>query len=173
MTHYVIDPEQSVVQVLARSSLHPFRGVAPVSGHFDADFSEGRLDVGKPLGGRLRLDVDDLRGDVPHLERELRNRLDSQRYPTVIAVLTDVREAADHGYQMSGELTLHGRTQQVDGLASLDLDARGQLRMRGTLTLDIRDFGLTPPKLLMLKVHPEVEVQLGFVAVAPTGAATD
>ena len=166
---YVIDPEQSAVHVLARSSLHPFRGAAPVSGHVDADFCDGRLDVGKPHGGLLHVEVDDLRGDVPHLDKELRNRLDSQRYPTVTAVLTEVRESADRGYQMSGELTLHGRTQRVVGRASLALDARGRLRLRGTLTLDIRDFGLTPPKLLMLKVHPEVEVHLGLVAVAPAG----
>ena len=36
--------------------------------------------------------------------------------------------------------------------------------MKGSSTFDIRDFGMDPPKVLMLKVHPEVTVAIDVVA---------
>lgn len=168
MTRYVIEPQQSAVLVQARSSLHPFTGAGPVSGYFDANVRDGRLDLSNTPRGMLHLQVEELRGEVPGLDRELRKRLDSRRFPTITAELTEVAETAPEGYRMSGELTLHGRKKLVAGDASVTIDDRGFLYLQGAMALDIRDFGLVPPKLLLLKVHPEIQVQLDFVA-SPTG----
>lgn len=167
MTRYVIQPKQSVVRVQARSSLHPFTGSGPVSGHFDAEVRDGRLDLSTPPGGALHMQVEDLRGDMPGLDRELRNRLHMARFPAITAVLTEVSQVAPDDYRMAGELTLHGRTKLVVGQASIDIGAGGSLRLQGAMALDIRDFGLVPPKVLLLKVHPDIQVQLDFVAALP------
>ena len=166
MTRYDVEPHRSVVHVVARSTVHAFRRAAPVSGYVDLSVSDGRVDLAGDSGGMLRLQVEDLRGDMPQFDSELRRRLDADRYPGVTAVLREVTAATGSGYRMSGELTLHGCTRHVWGEATVDLVADGVLTMRGLLQLDIRDFGLVPPKLLMLKVHPEVEVRLELSATA-------
>lgn len=166
MTRYDVQAERSAVEVFARSTLRPFRGVAPVSGHVDAVLDDGRLDLAHPCSGLLRLNVEDLRGESPHLDRELRSRLNSDRYPGVTARLQEVVADGSDGYRMAGELTLHGRTQRVAGTARVAVEPAGLLTMAGILQLDIRDFGLVPPRILMLKVDPQVEVRLALVATA-------
>ena len=166
MARYELQPDASLVHVFARSTLRPFTGAAPISGHLDVSIRDGRIDLDQPCAGELRLRVEDLRGDVPHLDRELRNRMDSDRYPTVTAVLTEVRAASGGGYRMSGQLTLHGRTKLVSGEATVVVEPDGPLTLRGILHLDMRDFGLVPPRLLVLRVHPEIEVRLGVTAAA-------
>lgn len=166
MTRYEVQRSRSAVEVLARSTLRPFRGAAPVSGHVDAVLADGRLDLAHGCSGLLTLQVEDLHGESQHLDRELRNRLNSQRYPAVTAALQEVTVDPDGDYRMVGDLTIHGRTQRVAGAASVTGDGDGILMLRGVLQLDIREFGLVPPKLLMLKVHPHVEVRLELVAGA-------
>ncbi len=38
------------------------------------------------------------------------------------------------------------------------------VRLDGSSTFDIRDFGMEPPRFLMLKVEPEVVVRVEIVA---------
>ena len=39
------------------------------------------------------------------------------------------------------------------------------IRLAGASRFDIRDFGMEPPKVLLLKVEPEVEVRVEIFAV--------
>ena len=43
-------------------------------------------------------------------------------------------------------------------------DDDGTLQLEGESTFDIRDFGMEPPRILMLKVEPEVSVRVEIVA---------
>jgi hypothetical protein len=36
--------------------------------------------------------------------------------------------------------------------------------LEGESTFDVRDFGMEPPKILMLRVHPEVNVRVQIFA---------
>ncbi len=38
------------------------------------------------------------------------------------------------------------------------------IQLEGESTFDIRDFGMEPPRILMLRVEPEVEVRVEIVA---------
>ncbi len=38
------------------------------------------------------------------------------------------------------------------------------IRLEGESTFDVRDFGMDPPKMFMLKVEPEVRVRVVIVA---------
>ena len=40
----------------------------------------------------------------------------------------------------------------------------GTLKLEGEHTFDIRDFGMEPPKILMLKVEPDVNVRVEIIA---------
>ena len=39
------------------------------------------------------------------------------------------------------------------------------IRLTGASSFDIRDFGMQPPKVLLLKVEPEVQVRVEIYAV--------
>ena len=39
------------------------------------------------------------------------------------------------------------------------------IRLAGASSFDIRDFGMQPPKVLLLKVEPEVQVRVEIFAV--------
>ena len=39
------------------------------------------------------------------------------------------------------------------------------IRLTGSSRFDIRDFGMQPPKVLMLKVEPEVDIRVEIHAV--------
>jgi hypothetical protein len=41
----------------------------------------------------------------------------------------------------------------------------GTVRLEGERVFDIRDFGMQPPRILMLRVHPEVAVRVSIEAV--------
>ena len=38
------------------------------------------------------------------------------------------------------------------------------IRLEGSSTFDIRDFGMEPPRILLLRVHPDVDVRVEVVA---------
>jgi hypothetical protein len=164
VTRFVIQPHRSLLTVRARSTLHPITRSGPVTGHVEATVSQGALDLAEPASGLVELEMQALKGDA-YLDREMDLRLDTQRYPRAVARLTEIHPV-DDGYRMRGEVVMRGRTCTVEGLAGVSVDSGRELRLHGSLRLDIRDFGIQPPRLLLLRVHPEVDVVLDFVALA-------
>jgi hypothetical protein len=56
-------------------------------------------------------------------------------------------------------------TQTVEGEVTISRADDGTLVIEGEQQFDIRDFKVSPPKILMLKVHPEVKVRIRVEAV--------
>jgi hypothetical protein len=52
----------------------------------------------------------------------------------------------------------------VEGEVSLRVLDDGKFEVEGGKVFDIRDFGLTPPRILMLKVYPDLKVRGRIVA---------
>jgi len=100
-------------------------------------------------------------------DRELQKRIDGRRYPTIEGVLDKMERSGDDGsYDVSGEVTFRGVSRQVkDEMTIHALDDK-TVQLAGKSRFDIRDFGMEPPRMLMLKVEPEVEVRVEIVAVA-------
>jgi hypothetical protein len=44
------------------------------------------------------------------------------------------------------------------------VQADERIRLTGRSSFDVRDFGMEPPRILMLKVEPQVEVKVEIVA---------
>ena len=70
--------------------------------------------------------------------------------------------------RMNGLLRLAGREKQVVVYGMVVRDGNGQLRLRGEQHVDVRDFGVTPPRRFfgLVRVRPEVDVHFD-VAVRP------
>lgn len=167
MTYFRIVPERSWVEIHARSSLHPIetRTTGP-EGYLDVEMQGGgRVNLTSAPQGKLSLRVAQLSSGNPLETRELRRRIDARRYPTIEGELTDMRETAeDDRYLVRGDVTFRGVTRTFeDGMTITALDEH-TVQLEGEATFDIRDFGMDPPRILMLKVEPEVRVKVEIVA---------
>lgn len=159
--------DRSELALEGESSIHPLHvSTNEIEGYFEAELTdEGRLDLSVAPAGRLEVYVESLESGNGLIDREMRRRLNTRRFPTVIAEVVEIREAnGERHYHAAGNLTFHGVTKQLeDKLAITPIDDR-TIQISGQITVDVRDFEVEPPQLLMLKVYPEVKASLKVVA---------
>ena len=150
------------MRIEARSSLHPIHSQTDgIEGFVELDGRDGRL-----VGGQLTLPVKRLRSGNPLEDAEMFRRIDARRFPTIDGVLTDVLSVGENGkHRLRGEVTFRGQTRTCEGEVVVVTTADDYTVMvEGRATFDIRDFGMQPPRILMLRVDPEVEVQIAISA---------
>jgi polyisoprenoid-binding protein YceI len=160
---YTFDSARSCVWVDGRSSLHPINtetrgleGWVEVATHAD-----GSLDTAVPVTGRLELPVDRLSSGNQLYDRELKRRIDARRYPVIEGEITAVTATADPTvYLVAGDLTFHGKTRHFEHEMTIAVRNDTDIELTGSYVFDIREFGMKPPSMLMLKVYPEVAVRV-------------
>jgi hypothetical protein len=149
----------------ASSTLHPVHGKATnLVGYLEANFADGTLVTEPPPKMHVEFQVERLRSGNSLQDREMWKLIDSRRFPLIAADLREVKPNGTSGsYSATGDITLAGRQRRYDGALSITPNGES-VAVEGELVLDIRDFGLQPPRLLMVKVQPEVTVRLKLVA---------
>lgn len=167
MTRYRIVPDRSRVWIDARSSLHPIHSTTDgLEGFVDLE-THGRddLDLSVEPAGKLSLRVDRLSSGNWLEDRELQRRIDAGRFPTIDGVLRQIEGAGDDGrYRVAGDVAFRGVVRRCEDEMTISVVDERTLRLEGRSTFDIRDFGMDPPRILMLRVYPEVEVRVDIVA---------
>jgi hypothetical protein len=165
VSRYLIVPESSQVWIDAHSVLHPINTWTDgLEGHLDVVVRDGRLDLGVPPAGRLSLDVERLSSGNRFEDRELHRRLDARRFPTIDGVLAGMEPTGDGRYDVSGTITFRGVTRTYKDAMQVEVTDGDTIRLGGRARFDIRDFGLEPPRLLFVRVEPEVDVRVEIVA---------
>lgn len=170
MPRFRIVPERSRVWLEASSSVHPIHGeAAGLSGSIDVQFDGTGLDLTSSPEIRVELPVEQLKSGNRLEDAEMMRRVDARRYPTIRGVVKDMKQQGNDGrYLVTGDLTFHGVTQTVEGEVTISRPDDQTLVLEGEQEFDIRDFKVSPPKILMLKVHPEVTVRIRVEAVGET-----
>ncbi len=164
MATFRIDPDRSRVWIEARSSMHPIHGEAEgLEGSIEAEVAEGRINLTREPRIQIELPVEKLRSGKKLEDVEMMRRIDARRYPRITGETTEVKENNGR-YHIRGDLTFHGVTRQVEGEVTISAPDERSLVIEGEQIFDIRDFGVEPPKILMLKVHPDVRVRVKVVA---------
>jgi len=167
VARYRLVPDRSFASIRARSSLHPIHSETDgLEGWLDLRLTrDGALDLRSRPSAHIELPVNRLRSGNPLEERELRRRIDASRYPTIAGDLTAMSESsADGHYVVEGDVTFLGISRpHTDQMTVEQLDGR-TLRLSGQSSFDVRDFGLVPPRILLLKVEPIVTVRVTVVA---------
>ena len=165
MARYTIVPERSRVWIDARSSVHPIHSTADgLEGYVDLD-ADGDAVVGLHPTAQLSFPVKRLSSGNRFEDRELHKRIDAQRYPIISGVLTGVVPVADDGrFLVRGDLTFRGVTRSAEDYMTVTAVDERTIRLAGESTFDIRDFGMEPPRILMLRVEPDVKVRVEILA---------
>ncbi len=99
------------------------------------------------------------------VDRELQNRLEVRKYARVVGEVREVKALDDGtGYHLRGDLTLHGVTRSLEADVTLRPIDDKTIQLEGEKEIDMRDFGLNPPKLFIFRVYPEVQIKVRVVA---------
>ena len=168
MPRYRIIPERSYVWVDARSSLHPIHYKTDgLEGFVDLEMAPGGgVDLASKPAGQLSLAVNRLSSGNRMEDREMQRRIDALRYPTIEGVLEEMAPTGNDGsYRVSGDVTFRGVSRRYEDEMTVQALDTGTLQLAGKSRFDIRDFGMEPPRVLMLRVEPEVDVRVEILAV--------
>jgi polyisoprenoid-binding protein YceI len=161
MARYRLLPDRSKVWADARSSLHPISlETTGLEGFLEMVIVDGHLDTTAPVSGGVELDASLLKTGNGLYDRELESKLEMRKYPRVRGRVISVK-ALESGttYRVQGELSLRGQTSPVQGDVRMRIIDATTVEFQGEQTIDIRNFGLEPPKFLMLKVYPDVKLR--------------
>lgn len=168
MARYRIVPDRSQVWIEARSNVHPIHASTDgLEGYIDLETkAEGTVDLAAQPAGKLSLPVSRLSSGNRLEDRELQKRIDARRFPTIDGVLTHMDHVGTDGhYRVAGDLAFRGVVQRCEDDMTVRFVDDQTVELGGTSTFNIRDFGMEPPRILMLKVAPEVSVRVEIVAV--------
>ena len=67
-------------------------------------------------------------------------------------------------YLVGGDLTFRGVTRTYEDHMTVEVLNDRTITMTGESTFDIRDFGMEPPRILLLRVQPVVDVRVEIFA---------
>ena len=150
----------------ARSNVHPIRTEATgLEGWLDLDIGDGTINVDQPVLGHLEFPVENLKSGNSFEDRELKRRIDARRYPSIVGDLKSMKQTDEPSrYVVGGDLTFRGTTRSYEDEMTAERQDDRTVSMSGETVFDIRDFGMDPPRILMLKVQPEVTVRVEIVA---------
>ena len=164
MARYRVLPERSRLWAEARSSLHPIKlETSGLTGTVEAEAADGGVQLGAPF--RVEVDAEKLRSGNALMDGELQRRLETRKFPRVVGEVRAAEPRSDGvRWILRGDLTLHGVTRATDADVQVRAVDDRTIEIEGEKTIDMRDYGLTPPKLLILKVHPDVKVRARLVA---------
>jgi DNA-binding PadR family transcriptional regulator len=168
-------PERSVVVIDARSSVGPITfGALGVTGVIEAHVAGRQLCAGQYPTAHLEIEVERLRSGNSLYDAELLRRIDARRHPIVsldLRVCTPV--GATDRFQLEGDVTFHGVSRPMDGTVSVTMPSNHSIVVRGEQVVDIRDFGVVSPTVLMLRIYPDVVVGVQIEAELEEQAETD
>jgi polyisoprenoid-binding protein YceI len=170
LTRYSLDSVRSCVWVSGRSSLHPINTeTRGITGWFEAATrGDGSLDLDQPVSGELDLAVERLTSGNQLYDRELRRRIDARRYPTIAGrVIKIVLDGAHPNYVVTGDIDFHGKTRTFEHGMRIEVNQEG-VALTGEDVFDIREFGMKPPSMLMVRVYPEISVRIELHGVRGT-----
>ena len=168
MSRFIVDPEASRVWIEGSSSVHPIHASASgLVGWVELSRSGDGTAEDTVLGGEIRIAVDRLQSGNALVDRETRRRIDARHHPEIIGTVTAAERIGNDRLAVSGEISFRGQVCSVSGQIVVTSEGEG-LVIEGDQTFDVRDWGLQPPRVALLRVHPDVRVGIHvFAAPAP------
>lgn len=168
MTRFEVVPVHSTIVIAARSTVGAinWQAAGPV-GHVDCVVTDGALDLTVPPTGLIEVRMDSLRSGNALYDAELLERVDARRFPVATIELGSAETTGSEGrFELGGLVTLHGVTRPVEGSVAVESTDGGHLHLTGEKVIDIRDFDIPVPVMLMLRIYPSVRAHL-FLELRP------
>lgn len=176
MARFRIVPESSTVETEMTSSIHPIHARATqLRGVIEGELGQdGQPDFGLPHKARLELPVNGMSSGNRLQDMEMQRRMDTRAYPNIEVTVSKAWKVDGNGRSRARfDVRARGRSQTYEEDFTMRLDG-GRLLIEGEHTFDMRDFGVSPPRFLTLKMDPQVKIRMRLEAqqedgVGPTG----
>ena len=159
-------PDRAAVVFVARSNAGPITfGATGIEGSIEAEVDRGAVSIRTQPAARLEVPIDKLTSGNQLYDAELMRRVDARLFPQAVVQLQKAAPVGSTGrYHVEGELTFHGVTQSMEGTVSVSFPSPERMVVEGEQVLDMRHFHITPPTVAMLRIYPDVRVQLHLEA---------
>jgi hypothetical protein len=166
MARFRVVPERSSLAIDARSNVGPIRWEASgLQGGFEVVGDPQGVDPAKVEWAELEMAVESLTSGNQLYDAELMRRIDARSHPTARVALRHVDAVgAGNRYQLHADLTFHGVTRQLTGTVAIAFPDADVALVYGEKIVDIRDFDIPSPAVLMLKILPDVRVRMSLEA---------
>jgi len=150
-----LDPARCVLEVEVHATFDTF--VVRLE-RFAADIRVDRA-ARRVARAEFSFDIADLRTGIARRDEDLLAWEDHARFPRVNFQLDGMEPQPDGSFLARGTVMLHGLAHGV--AVSLSVLAEGdRFVLAGEATVDLRDFGLPPPrKYLLVRVNPRLRVR--------------
>jgi polyisoprenoid-binding protein YceI len=160
MTRFSVVSHRSRVQVEVQSTLQRLVLESDqLAGEFEATVQDGGVDP-QSVTAKMTLPTPSLGSGNWLVDRDVRNMLEARKYSEISGQVIEVKSADGSGnYWVRGMLRLHGVAREVQGKARLVEVGDRHAVFEAEMKLDFTLFNLAPPKLIMLRVEPEVLVR--------------
>lgn len=150
-------PGQCLVGFDAVSSLHDFSGsTSAVTGLIRLAAAGGASDV----RGHIAADAATLTTGHEGRDEKMRtHHLDTPQFPKITFTFASIDPAGDRPdvpRTVRGRFCIHGIEREVQIPTELTQRQDGLLHLKGSLALQMTDFGITPPSLLVITVQDKV-----------------
>jgi polyisoprenoid-binding protein YceI len=166
VARFRIVPERSRLTVEARSSVHPITiETQSLEGHLEVDVGASAIDLKRAPSGSLKLAADGLVSGIELYDLEIQRMIEVRKYRHLRGEVKDVKDLGGSRYRVKGDIQFHGVTQSIEGDVAVRVVDAETLEIEGERVFDMRDFQLDPPKIMMLRVFPEVTVRGKLIAV--------
>ena len=168
MTRFRVDNRRSEVTVDLRVNLHPSHvRVGRIGGVIDCELGDGGLPrLEAPYGAQLRIPVASMKSGNALQDVEMRRRFDTRRHPEIQVDVVRGRVRRQPGeYHATAVVTMHGVAREISG--DVHIRVHGHTMMiEGEHELNIEDFDIDAPRLLLLRMEPRVTVHARIVAAS-------
>lgn len=112
----------------------------------------------------VRVQVADIVCPEEQMEEHLREAMQAEEYPEIVYRLEEYALTEGGGATLSGTMTILDTTNPIEMEATLEETDQG-VRVAGETSLDMTDYGVEPPTVMlgMLEVGPEITLDFATV----------
>jgi len=150
--------QESLIEINAKSSVHPIHGEThDITGEVSGEVEDGKLIKLDPMPkAYIEASTDTLKTGKKLEDMEMRRRIEAKKFPTIRLDFKEASGGPDK-FHLKCSLTFHGVTRDFEEDATARLE-NGALYIEGEHTFNIEDFGVTAPKIMSMKVYPDVTI---------------
>jgi hypothetical protein len=163
--NYAVSAE-SYLEIRAHSTLpNPIRGRATgVTGTIVANVENGVLVLDPMPSMRVTIPINKLVSGNEFQDREVRKLISTPQSPNIVAELRHAAPGNRPGvYVMQGAITMKGSRQEYEAEVAIGVMGN-RITFDGAQKMDIRKFGIQPPRILTIQIYPDFDVTMHLVA---------
>ncbi len=159
---YILNTKNSKLIIAGTSSIHDWEMEAQ---NFNGETSVKVKDANSINFNKIEFNtqVSDIKSDNRIMDNKTHDALKEDKYPEISFSLKPDEAIIEAGKKsvIKGQLTIAGKTREMDVPVNLELRGDKQFQVKGEVPLKMSDFGIDPPTAMMgtLKTGNEVVIK--------------